>query len=68
MLAGANHVVEDGFRRAHHVEEIIGESPAFKEVLRQMEIVAPTAATVLLQGETGTGKELIARAVHQQSA
>ncbi len=68
MSAGANHVVEDGFRRAHHVEEIIGESPAFKEVLRQMEIVAPTAATVLLQGETGTGKELIARAVHQQSA
>jgi formate hydrogenlyase transcriptional activator len=68
MLAGANHVVEDGFRRAHHDDEIIGASPAFKEVLRQVEVVAPTDATVLLQGETGTGKELIARAVHQQSA
>jgi formate hydrogenlyase transcriptional activator len=52
----------------HHAEEIIGESPALKEVLRQVEIVAPTNATVLLQGETGTGKERIARAVHQLSA
>jgi formate hydrogenlyase transcriptional activator len=60
--------VEDGFERAHQVEEIIGESPALKEVLRQVEIVAPTGATVLLQGETGTGKELLARAVHQLSA
>ena len=61
-------MIEDRFQRAHHGEEIIGESPALKEVLRQVEVVAPTDATVLLQGETGTGKERIARAVHQLSA
>jgi formate hydrogenlyase transcriptional activator len=68
MLADAKLFSEDGFRRAHHGEEIIGESPALKEVLRQVEIVALTEATVLLQGETGTGKELIARAIHRLSA
>ena len=68
MLAEATRLIEDRFQRAHHGEEIIGESPALKEVLRQMEVVAPTDATVLLQGETGTGKERLARAVHQLSA
>jgi formate hydrogenlyase transcriptional activator len=67
MLAEAKLIGEDGLRRAHHGEVILGESSALKDVLRQVEIVAPTKATVLLQGETGTGKELIARAVHQQS-
>ena len=67
MLAKANLCVENRFQKAHHGDEIIGESPALKEVLRQVEVVAPTAATVLLQGETGTGKELLARTVHQQS-
>jgi formate hydrogenlyase transcriptional activator len=67
MLAEANLCVEKRFQRAHHGGEIIGESPALKEVLRQVEVVAPTDATVLLQGETGTGKELLARTVHQQS-
>src|SRR6266403_3194543 len=67
MLADANLLVEERFQRAHRGEEIIGESPALKEVLRQVEIVAPTDATVLLQGETGTGKERMARAVHQFS-
>jgi hypothetical protein len=61
MLAEAKLIVDDGFRRAHHGEAIIGESPALKEALRQVEIVAPTNATVLLHGETGTGKELIPR-------
>ena len=65
MLAEANLCVDHRFQRAHHGDEIIGESPALKEVLRQVEVVAPTDATVLLQGETGTGKELLARAVHQ---
>jgi formate hydrogenlyase transcriptional activator len=68
MLAEATRFVEEGSRRAHHGEEIIGASPALKEVLRQVEVVAPTDATILLQGETGTGKELLARAVHQLSA
>ena len=47
--------------------DIIGESPALKGVLRQVERVAPTDASVLLLGETGTGKELIARAIHKRS-
>ena len=67
MFAEATRVVDDGIHMEHHGAEIIGASPAFKEVVRQVEVVAPTNATVLLQGETGTGKELLARAVHQQS-
>ena len=48
-------------------EEIIGRSPALKRLLGQVEVVAPTNATVLVLGETGTGKELVARAVHRLS-
>ena len=48
-------------------EEIVGSSPALRRVQRQVEVVAPTDATVLILGETGTGKELIARAVHRMS-
>jgi transcriptional regulator with GAF, ATPase, and Fis domain len=48
-------------------EQIIGKSPALESVLEQVERVAPTQATVLIQGETGTGKELIARAIHNLS-
>src|SRR5262249_55705110 len=49
-------------------EEIIGRSPVLQRVLRQVEQVAPTDTTVLITGETGTGKELIARAIHNLSA
>jgi formate hydrogenlyase transcriptional activator len=49
-------------------EQIIGNSPALESVLEQVEQVAPTDSTVLIQGETGTGKELIARAIHNLSA
>jgi formate hydrogenlyase transcriptional activator len=49
-------------------EQIIGSSPALESVLEQVEQVAPTDATVLVQGETGTGKELIARAIHNLSS
>ena len=49
-------------------EQIIGNSPALESVLEQVERVAPTDSTVLVQGETGTGKELIARAVHNLSS
>jgi formate hydrogenlyase transcriptional activator len=51
----------------HNFEEIIGKSPALKRTLKQVEIVSPTDSTVLLLGETGTGKELIARAIHNLS-
>ena len=49
-------------------EQVIGNSPALESVLEQVERVAPTDSTVLIQGETGTGKELIARAIHNISS
>ena len=49
-------------------EQVIGSSPALEEVLEQVERVAPTDSTVLIQGETGTGKELIAHAIHNISS
>ena len=52
---------------AHNFEEIVGSSAAMKRVMGQVEVVAPTDATVLILGETGTGKELIARAIHRMS-
>jgi len=48
-------------------EQIIGNSPALEAVLEQVEQVAPTDSTVLILGETGTGKELISRAIHNLS-
>ena len=53
---------------APEFEEIVGTSAALKRVMGQVEIVAPTDATVLVLGETGTGKELVARAIHKLSA
>ena len=59
--------LEDEIRHEMNFEEIIGNSPVLRQVLRQVEAVAPTNSTVLIQGETGSGKELIARAVHNLS-
>ena len=59
--------LEDEIRSELNFEEIIGNSAALSRVLRQVEAVAPTNSTVLIQGETGSGKELIARAVHNLS-
>jgi formate hydrogenlyase transcriptional activator len=57
----------DQDRNPRKFEQIIGNSPALESVLEQVEQVAPTDSTVLIQGETGTGKELIARAIHNLS-
>jgi formate hydrogenlyase transcriptional activator len=59
--------LQDEIRTEYNFEEIIGESPALKRILEQLQTVAPTDSTILIQGETGTGKELIARAIHHLS-
>jgi formate hydrogenlyase transcriptional activator len=58
----------DQDRNSRRFEQIIGNSPALESALEQVAQVAPTDSTVLIQGETGTGKELIARAVHDLSS
>jgi formate hydrogenlyase transcriptional activator len=60
--------LEEELYTEHQFEDIIGESPALKKVLKQVETVAATDVTVLILGETGTGKDLIARAIHQLSS
>jgi formate hydrogenlyase transcriptional activator len=59
--------LESEIRAEYNFEDLVGKSAALRKVLDQIEIVAPTGSTVLLHGETGTGKELIARAVHNLS-
>jgi PAS domain S-box-containing protein len=60
-------VEEQDVQPQHDFEEIVGSSAALRRVQRQVEVVAPTDATVLILGETGTGKELVARAIHRMS-
>ncbi|MFH0352405.1 MAG: sigma 54-interacting transcriptional regulator, partial [Chromatiales bacterium] len=67
-LAKEKLYLEEEIRTEHNFGEIIGTSSALKSVLKQVEIVATTDATVLIFGETGTGKELIARSLHDLSA
>ncbi len=66
-LAQEKLYLEDEIRSEMNFDEIVGESPALRSVLKHVETVAPTDSTVLIQGETGTGKELIARAIHNLS-
>ena len=61
------HYLEDEIRAGHNLHEIVGRSACFRLLLDQVALVAPTDSTVLILGETGTGKELIARAIHDQS-
>lgn len=67
QLKQENLYLEDEIRSELNFEDIIGNSAALRQVLRQVEAVAPTNSTVLIQGETGSGKELVARAVHNLS-
>jgi len=66
-LAEEKLYLEDEIRTEFNFEEIVGDSAVLKLILRQVETVAPTDSTVLIQGETGTGKELVARAIHNLS-
>jgi predicted ATPase/transcriptional regulator with GAF, ATPase, and Fis domain len=66
-LEAENVYLQEEIRREHNFEEIIGNSPALLELLQKLEKVAPADSTVLICGETGTGKELVARAVHNRS-
>jgi PAS domain S-box-containing protein len=63
-----NAYLQEEIRSATQSHGIIGDSAAIQKVLRQIELVAPTEASVLITGESGTGKELIARAIHEASA
>ena len=66
-LAEERVYLRDEVQTEQHFEEIVGTSPVLRRALRHAETVAPTDATVLICGETGTGKELIARAIHNLS-
>ena len=66
--ARENRYLEEELNTVHNFEEIIGESLGLKRVLKQVETVAATDVTVLILGETGTGKDLIARAIHNLSS
>jgi formate hydrogenlyase transcriptional activator len=67
-LAQEKLYLEDEIRTELKFEEIVGKSEALRRVLQQVETVAPTDSTVLIYGETGTGKELVARALHNLSS
>ena len=66
-LEAENIYLQEEIRHEYNFDEIIGNSQAMKEVFRNIDMVAPMDSTVLLLGETGTGKELVARAVHNRS-
>src|SRR6201993_2794645 len=66
-LPDTSLIPEQGQAQASFLDTVVGRHGGLREVLSQVEIVAPTSATVLISGETGTGKELIARALHELS-
>jgi len=66
-LAVEKLYLEEEIRSEFNFEEIIGDSPVLRRTLAQVELAAPAGTTVLIQGETGTGKEIIARAIHNLS-
>lgn len=66
LLAQNEYLLEE-IRSAHNFGDLIGDSPGLRKVVQQIQLVAPTSATVLITGESGTGKELVARAIHENS-
>jgi len=66
-LTQEKQYLEEEINLENRFEDIVGESAGLRQVLKEIETVAPTDATVLIQGETGTGKELLARAIHRLS-
>jgi PAS domain S-box-containing protein len=66
-LEAQSNYLQEEIRSEHNFEEIVGNAPALLKVLGQLEQVASTDSTVLILGETGTGKELVARAIHDRS-
>ena len=62
-----NAYLREEIREDHHRDEMVGSSPRFLELANRIQLVASTSATVLITGETGTGKELVARAIHNLS-
>jgi transcriptional regulator with GAF, ATPase, and Fis domain len=66
-LGQEKQYLEEEINLERHFEDVVGESMGLRRVLKEIETVAPTDATVLIQGETGTGKELLARAIHRLS-
>jgi PAS domain S-box-containing protein len=67
-LEATNTYLQEEIRSEHHFGEIVGHSPALMTLLQQIDQVAPADSTALIVGETGTGKELIARAIHDRSS
>jgi two-component system response regulator HydG len=67
LLARANRDLKRQLDEKFGFEGVVGNSPKMHEVIAKLKSIAPTSATVLIQGETGTGKELVARAIHQNS-
>jgi formate hydrogenlyase transcriptional activator len=66
-LEKENVYLREELRTEHNFEEIVGNSPALLKALHVVDQVAPTDFTVLIYGETGTGKELVARAIHSRN-
>ena len=67
-LEAQNAYLREEIRSEHNFGDIIGESPGLRKVMQQIQLVAPTDASVLITGESGTGKELVARAIHEHSS